>query len=180
MLDWIGSLTIREHSSRKIVLCLSRSTRLLGIVLLGAGTIATWRLWPLSPWLALLPMFVAFAGLTLFTLQRELVIDREAGVLRVDQSAFGVSNRAVVPLFHLRAVVVVAKSGAPVGEGALDFLSGGRRYVAYLDRRVGDAIYLDESRRRAGLWRMAEAIADVAELRLEYEASPSVAASKDN
>jgi hypothetical protein len=44
------------------------------------------------------------------------------------------------------------------------------RYVAYLDRRVGEAIYLDEARRCASLLRMAEAIADVAELRLEYEA----------
>jgi hypothetical protein len=49
--------------------------------------------------------------------------------------------------------------------------SGG--FVAYLDRRVGDAIFLDESRRSAGLFRMAEAIADVAELRLEYEAAPT-------
>ena len=101
------------------------------------------------------------------------------GVLRVDQSAFGVSNRAVVPLFHLRAVVIVAKSGGAIGDLGIN-MPGGARYVAYLDRRVGDAIYLDESRRRAGLWRMAEAIADVAELRLEYEASPTVAASKEN
>ncbi|HWM86844.1 MAG TPA: hypothetical protein VNO33_13420, partial [Kofleriaceae bacterium] len=52
------------------------------------------------------------------------------------------------------------------------------RYVAYLDRRVGDAIYLDEARRCAALLRMAEAIADVAELRLEYEAAAEMPAEE--
>jgi hypothetical protein len=45
------------------------------------------------------------------------------------------------------------------------------RYVAYLDRRVGSAIFLDESARCADLLPMAEAIAEVAELRLEYDAT---------
>ena len=54
------------------------------------------------------------------------------------------------------------------------------RYVAYLDRRVGEAIYLDESRKCAGLLRLAEVIADVAELRLEYDATPGVAAGGDD
>ena len=179
MLDWIGSLKIREHSSRKVVLGLSPSTQGIGFFLLAVGAFAAYKTWPISPWLAVLPILIALAGMTLITLERELVIDREAGVLRLDQRAFGVSNRSVVPLFHLRAVVIVAKSR----DGATDvlsFLPGGQRYVAYLDRRVGEAIYLDESRRRGGLWRMAEAIADVAELRLEYEASPERAASKEN
>jgi hypothetical protein len=179
MLDWIGSLTIRERSTRRVVLGLSRTTQFFGLALLACGGVAAYRAWPVSPWLALVPLLVAIVGCTLVSLQRELVVDREAGVLRVDQRAFGISNRAVVPLFHLRAVVIVAKAGSPVGD-SLGALAGGPRYVAYLDRRVGDAIYLDESRKRAVLWRMAEAIADVAELRLEYEASPGIAASKDN
>jgi hypothetical protein len=70
----------------------------------------------------------------------------------------------VIPLFHLRAVVVMAR---PNAVGALDPTG---RFVAYLERRIGQAIYLDEARRCASLLRLAEAIADVAEVRLEYDA----------
>jgi hypothetical protein len=166
MLDWVGSLRIRERSTAKVVLSLSRTTQIAGVVLLVVGGVIAARAWPVSVWLAFLPGMVALLGVLLASLRRELVIDREAGVLRVDQRAFGVASRQVVPLFHLRAVVVVARPRADLGLG----LPSAPRYIAYLDRRVGDAIFLDEARRCAGLLRMAEAIADVAELRLEYEA----------
>lgn len=96
------------------------------------------------------------------SLERELRIDRQAGVLEVEQKMFGIGSRSVVPLFHLRAVVVSARPAQAGGQA---------RYVAFLERRIGDAIYLDEARRCAGLLAIAEAIADVAELRLEYDAS---------
>ena len=171
MFDWIGSLRIRERSHVRVVLSLSRTTQLAGLLLLTAGALVATRAWPVSVWLAFLPALVALFGAVLVTLRRELIIDREAGVLRVDQSALGMANRQVVPLFHLRAVVIVARRRV---EGARVLPAAGR-YVAYLDRRVGDAIYLDEARRCAALLRMAEAIADVAELRLEYEAAPEMA-----
>lgn len=166
MFDWIGSLRIRERSHVRVVLSLSRTTQIAGLLLLVAGILVATRAWPVSVWLAFLPALVALFGAVLVTLRRELTVDREAGVLRVDQSAFGMANRQVVPLFHLRAVVIVARPRAEAMRG----LPPPARYVAYLDRRVGDAIYLDEARRCAALLRMAEAIADVAELRLEYEA----------
>jgi hypothetical protein len=166
MFDWIGSLRIRERSPVRVVLSLSRTTQLAGLLLLATGLLVTARAWPVSVWLAFLPALVALFGAVLVTLRRELIIDREAGVLRVDQSAFGMANRQVVPLFHLRAVVIVARPRVDGVRG----MPAPARYVAYLDRRVGDAIYLDEARRCAALMRMAEAIADVAELRLEYEA----------
>lgn len=171
MFDWIGSLRIRERSNARVVLSLSRTTQLAGLLLLATGALVTARAWPVSVWLAFLPALVALFGAVLVTLRRELTIDREAGVLRVDQSAFGMANRQVVPLFHLRAVVIVARRRTDGVRG----LPANGRYVAYLDRRVGDAIYLDEARRCAALLRMAEAIADVAELRLEYEAAPEMA-----
>jgi hypothetical protein len=174
MFDWIGSLRIRERSNARVVLSLSRTTQLAGLLLLAAGALVALRAWPVSAWLAFLPALVALFGAVLVTLRRELIIDREAGVLRVDQSAFGMANRQVVPLFHLRAVVIVARRRV---EGARVLPAAGR-YVAYLDRRVGDAIYLDEARRCAALLRMAEAIADVAELRLEYEAAPEMASEE--
>jgi hypothetical protein len=166
MLDWVGSLRIRERSTERVVLSLSRTTEMAGVVLLVIGAVVAARAWPVSVWLAFLPSMVAVLGAILASLRRELVIDREAGILRVDQRAFGVASRQVVPLFHLRAVVVMARPRADLGLG----MPAAPRYIAYLDRRVGEAIFLDEARRCAGLLRLAEAIADVAELRLEYEA----------
>lgn len=168
MLDWVGSLRIRERSPLRVVLTLSRSTQIVGWILVFAAGYTVWQAWQVSPWLAMAPGILLGIGGLLVTLRREMVFDREAGVLRLDQSAFGIPSRAVVPLFHLRAVVVVARSA----EGdAKPRLMNGARFVAYVERRVGDAIYLDESKRCASLMRMAEAIADVAELRLEYDAT---------
>lgn len=171
MLDWVGSLRMRESSHGRVVLSLSRTTRVAGGVLLVSAAVVTWWLWPVSRYLALAPGALALLGLLLVSLQRQLIFDREAGVLRVDQSAFGLANRSIVPLFHLRAVVIVAREDPVDG---LDKLVGPRKFVAYVERRVGDAIYLDESKRCASLMAMAEAIAEVAEVRLEYDAtSPS-------
>jgi uncharacterized membrane protein len=177
MFDWIGSLRIREHTPVRVVLALSRSTQILGAILVIGGGAIAYRLWPISPWLALGPLLAALLGLLLCTLHRELVVDREAGILRVDQRAFGIGSQAVVPLFHLRAVVIVSRLGR-FGEGSL--IGAAQRWVAYIDRRVGDAIYLDESRRCAGLLELAQAIAEVAEVRLEYDATPPAAAGRDN
>lgn len=174
MFDWIGSLRIREQSARSVALGLSRSTQIVGWCLLVVGGLAGYKVWGISPWLALGPIAIAFVGILLVTLQRDMVIDREAGVLRVDQRAFGIRNHSVVPLFHLRAVVIIAKP-RPAADPSLGLIEPKPRYVAYLDRRVGEAIYLDESRKCAGLLKLAEVIAEVAELRLEYEASPGVA-----
>lgn len=166
MLDWIGSLRLRERSSMRVVLALSRSTRAAGwLTIAGCGFLA-YLVWPISPWLATVPALGGLMGALLCTLHRRLVFDRAGGVLEVEQGAFGMMQRTVIPIFHLRAVVIVVRAQ----RGALGALVPSSRYLAYLDRRVGEAIYLDESRRCADLLPMAEAIADVAELRLEYDA----------
>ena len=63
----------------------------------------------------------------------------------------GVTSRVEIPLFHLRAVVVLAQPGGPRKS----------KYVAFVDRRVGEPIYLDEASRVARLMKIAEAIAAV-------------------
>ena len=167
MFDWIGSLRLREHSEMRVELRLARGTRLVGLVLIAAGVYLGIEAMAVSQWLLILPGFVVALGVALASLRREMVFDRADGVLRIDQRTFGIPSRTVVPLFHLRAVVIVARPDSSMG-----WFGGISRskYVAFVDRRVGDAIYLDESRRCAGLMRMGEAIADVAELRLEYDA----------
>jgi len=167
MLDWVGSLRIHERSQQRVVLGLTRSTRVAGWVLMAVGAWLTLLVWTLSAWLAMVPLAIAALGMLLATLRRQLVFDREGGVLRIDQSAFGVASRAVVPLFHLRAVVVIAREPGLPGWRRI----GPRRYVAYVERRVGEAIYLDEATRCARLLRLAEAITDLTDLRLEYDAT---------
>lgn len=164
MLDWIGSLRIREHSRRRVVLGLSRTTQLAGGVLAVVGFGLAVVAWPLSPLVAAAPLVIAGLGVLLISLRRDLTVDREAGVLKVEQRAFGLGSRVIVPLFHLRAVVVAAR---PAGVGLFDQTG---RFVAHLERRIGPSIYLDEARRCAALLELAEAIADVAEVRLEYDA----------
>lgn len=163
MIDWIGSLRLHERSAHRVVLTLSRSTRLFGWGMLIVGLATAWKMWDLWRWGAAIPGALAALGGLLVSLERRLVFDAEDGVLRLQQRTFGITTQTTVPLFHLRAVVVLAQ---PRG------ITGGQRYVAYVDRRMGGPIYLDEARRCAPLMKMAEAIADVTELRLEYEAIP--------
>ncbi|HWN68344.1 MAG TPA: hypothetical protein VNM90_11950 [Haliangium sp.] len=173
MLDWIGSLRLRERSSMRVVLSLSRSTLVAGWLLIGASSLLAYLIWPLSAWLLAIPVAGILGGGLLCSLRRTLIFDREGGVLEVEQGAFGTAKRATIPLFHLRAVVIVARAEARL----LGALASSARYVAYLDRRVGNAIYLDESARCADLLPMAEAIAEVAELRLEYDATSQASGS---
>ena len=169
MLDWIGSLRMREHSSARVVLSLSRSTRAAGWTMLSLGVYLVVLFWSLSSLLLLVPSLLIVGGAVLVTLRREFVFDRNDGVLRMDRRTLGIGTRSVVPLFHLRAVVIMAR--AEDGEVTPFAAVAPSRYVAFIERRVGDAIFLDEARRCAALMTLAEAIAEVAELRLEYDAT---------
>jgi hypothetical protein len=168
MLDWIGSLRIRSRSATRVELCLSRATALAGWVLFAGGALAALALLRLSAIIAAVPGVVAIFGLVLATLRRELVVDRNDGLLRVEQRVLGLASRAAIPLFHLRAVVIAARAEP-------DRASLAPRFIAYLDRRVGGQIHLDESRRCASLMPLAKAIAEVAELRLVYDATARAA-----
>src|SRR5512139_283932 len=89
------------------------------------------RLGPL--WATLLGVVGLGVGVLLGTLRRTLVFDREEGLLRSEQRILGIRRRAAIPLFHLRAVVVAARRRG--------------MYVAYVERRIGGTIHLDEARR---------------------------------
>ena len=169
MFDWPGSLRMREHTSRRVVLSLSSTTRVVGLLILAIGLFLSVEAWAISPWLTVLPAVLCAAGALLASLSRRLVFDREAGVLRVSQRTLFVANQSVVPLFHLRAVVIMARP-----ETGPTIIGANSRFIAFVERRVGEDIYLDEARRCAKLLKMAEAIAEVAELRLEYDAMSRV------
>jgi hypothetical protein len=165
MLDWIGTLRVRARTQSRLELCLTRSTAVAGWVVFAAGVAlagATWHFeLPQITWIV--PGIVTLFGLLLASLSRELVFDRDDGVLRMEQHLFGIGTRAVIPLFHLRAVVISARTGV------------GPKFIAYVDRRIGGRIHIDEAQRCASLLTIAEAIAEVAELRLVYDATTKAA-----
>jgi hypothetical protein len=159
VLDWLGSVQIRKRTVARVDLDLTRATAWTGWVLTAAGARV---LWIGRPWALLAGVVIAAAGILLATLRRTLVFDRDDGLLRSEQRILGVKRRAAIPLFHLRAVVVSARRTG--------------MYVAYVERRVGGTIHLDEARRPGPLLALAEAVADVAELRLVYDATTRMAA----
>lgn len=159
MLDWLGSVQIRKRSPSRVELDLTRATAWTGYAIALAGARVVWID---ALWAKLAGALLVGIGILLGTLRRKLVFDREDGLLRSEQRIMGIKQRAAVPLFHLRAVVVSARRGM---------------YVAYVERRVGGTIHLDEARRPGPLLELAEAIADVAELRLVYDATTRIAAS---
>lgn len=160
MLDWLGSVQIRKRTPSRVELDLTRATAWTGWGLAGGGV---WLVSLSALWAILGGLVLVALGVLLGTLRRTLVFDRDDGLLRSEQRILGVRRRAAIPLFHLRAVVVAAR----------------RRgiYVAYVERRLGGTIHLDEARRPAPLLALAEAIAEVAELRLVYDATTRMAAT---
>lgn len=160
MLDWLGSVQIRKRSANRVELDLTRATSWTGWGVAGAGARVAW----IGPmWALVVGGVLLVSGVLLATLRRRLVFDREDGLLRSEQWIFGIKTRSAIPLFHLRAVVVAARRGG--------------MYVAYVERRMGGTIHLDEARKPGPLLALAEAIADVAELRLVYDATTRMAAS---
>jgi hypothetical protein len=158
VLDWLGSVQIRKRTASRVELDLTRATAWTGWGLAAGGV---WLVMLGALWATLAGGLVLGLGGLLGTLRRHLVFDREEGLLRIEQRILGVRRHAAIPLFHLRAVVVAARRHGI--------------YVAYVERRIGGMIHLDEARRPGPLLALAEAIADVAELRLVYDATTRVA-----
>lgn len=160
MLDWLGSVRIRKRTETRVELVLTRATAWTGY---GLALLGLWLVSLGPSWAMIAGAFLVAVGVLLGTLRRSLVFDRDDGLLRSHQIILGIRRHAAIPLFHLRAVVVSAR----------------RRglFVAYVERRVGGQIHLDEARHSAPLLAVAEAIAEVAELRLVYDATTRAAAS---
>ena len=160
MLDWLGSVQIRKRTTSRVELDLTRATAWTGWGLTAGGVLLLF----LGVLYATIGgvLVIGLGGL-LGTLRRKLVFDREEGLLKIEQRVLGIRRSAAIPLFHLRAVVVSARRGGI--------------YVAYVERRLGGTIHLDEARRPGPLLALAEAISDVAELRLVYDATTRMAAS---
>jgi hypothetical protein len=159
MLDWLGSVQIRKRTSTRVELELTRATAWTGWALAAGGV---WLVVLAAVWSIILGVLLIAIGVLFGTLRRSLIFDRDEGLLRSEQRVLGIRRRAAIPLFHLRAVVVAYRRGG--------------LYVAHVERRVGGSIHLDEARRPGPLLKLAEAISEVAELRLVFDATTRVAA----
>ena len=162
MLDWLGSVRIRKRTPKRVELELTRATSLTGWALVAVAV----RVALIAVgWAYVLGGVLLGIGLLLATVERTLIFDRDDGLLRIEQRAFGIKRRLVVPLFHLRSVVVAMRRAG--------------LYVAYVERRAGGTIHLDEARTSPPLLALAEAISDVAELRMIYDATTTTTGRDD-
>lgn len=156
-LGLVGTLRVRSRSARRLELALTRTTHLVGWIVAVAGLAVTLLAATWSMWATIAPGILAAFGLLVGTMRQRLVFDREDGVLRIEQRLAGVPSNAVVPLFHLKAVVVRCRAGGD--------------FIAVVERRVGDPIVLDTADSPGPLYALAQAVADVAQLRLVYDAT---------
>lgn len=150
---WLSRLVLRAHSPERVVLERSRWPALACALAAFGATVAAVLVLPLSRTLALGLAMVAGLALLGATARRRIVVDVREGVVQVEERWFGVPLRRTVPLFHVRAIMIV-----PRGDG----------FVATLQTRVGDPIELDEARTPQRLVRLAEALASATDWRLIY------------
>jgi hypothetical protein len=156
MLAELGRMTIRRRTLGRIELGLDRWARVLGAAVAVGALTAAIALAPVAGWLAVIAVGVAVVAGLIATAHHRLVFDRHDGVLRIERRIAGVGARSVIPLFHLRAVVVQRS---------------GRGFVAAIERRNGPPIVIDTADRAARLYQLVRAIAEVTELRLIYDAT---------
>jgi len=154
----LGAMEIRSRSAAQIEIGIGRSTALAGWLCALVGTLAAIALAESSPWLIGAAIAIGLGGIIVATAVHQLIFDRDAGVLRIERSIAGLRSRTVVPLFHLRALVVRSRG---VGSG----------YRAVIERRIGEPILIDTRDRPGPLYDLVRAIADVTELRLVYDAT---------
>jgi hypothetical protein len=151
----LGTMQVRSRSATRVVIAMGRGTAVVGWAVVAAALPAAFALAPTSRWLAGVACVIALAGWLVATARHRLEFDRDDGVLRLERHVAGIGTRAIVPLFHLRAVVVRRQR------------RGG--FVAALERRNGPPIVIDTGERGAPLYALVQTIAEVTELRLVYD-----------
>lgn len=154
----LGALRVTQRDEDRLELSSGRLAFWFGWTLCAVALVAAWWVFAVSTWLAggcgVLASFAALFA----TAERRVVFDRAAGVVIVSQRIVGISTKSVVPLFHLRAVVVKAN---------------GNGFVAYLDRRLGENIELERDTTSPKLVALAQTIARSTGLRYVFNATKS-------
>ncbi len=157
MVGLVGTLRVRRRSSRRLELALTRTTHVAGWTATMAGVACAIVAARWSGWAVIVPLALAVFGLLVATMRQHLVFDRDDGVLRIEHRLAGIPSYSVIPLFHLKSVVVRSR---PRGD-----------FIAVVERRVGEPIVLDTCDSPGPLYSLAQAISEVAQLRLIYDAT---------
>jgi hypothetical protein len=152
----LGALRVTQRDEARLELASGRLAAWVGWAFCLAALGAAWWVFAISTLLAGGCGVVAAIAAIVATAQRRLVFDRAAGVVIVSQRFFGISTKSVVPLFHLRAVVVKATH---------------QGFVAYLDRRLGENIELERAATSPALVALAQTIARSAGIRYIFDAA---------
>ena len=166
MFEWLGKLVVRVKKKRLVVVGVDPKTHWAGALLCLLSLPVALLCWGAWPPLVIFPSVFFFVGALALSFRRTLVFNQDDGVLRIEERILGLGTNIHVPLFHLRAVVVHPSSESPSFRPSYE-------YLARIDRRVGEPIHLETSKRSAPLLKLAEAISDIAEIRLEYETRAS-------
>ncbi len=154
----LGALRVTQRDEARLELSSGRLTSWVGWLMFVAALVVAWWVVAISTLLAGSCAVIAAIAATIATAERRLVFDRAAGVVIVSQRIFGISTKSVVPLFHLRAVVVKATEHG---------------FVAYLERRLGENIELERDTSSPKLIALAQTIARSAGLRFVFSAAKS-------
>lgn len=154
----LGAMKIRSQESARIELAIGRATAALGWTIALVTIAAAFALAPVSQWLAGVAFAASVLGVLVATAQHQMAFDRDDGVLRIERRIGGLGSRSVIPLFHLKALVVRSRGA-------------GRGFIAVVERRVGEPIVIDTRDRPGPLYDLVRAVADVTELRLVYDAT---------
>ena len=159
MLDRLGSLQLIEKSDVKVICGLSRELNTMGLVGGIVSAISSFVSFGSTSFFWMIPCLGACIGFAMFTFRRHYVFDKLDGLLYARDRILGFGVEKKIPLFHLKAVIV-----EPI------FTSHGTtKFVSRIEKRTGEDIFLDESKSPKRLVKMAKAIADVTEIRFEYE-----------
>ena len=159
VLDRLGSLKVLEKTDMKVVCGLSRELNAVGLLGGLFFSICTLLAFDSSSLFWVLPALCACMGFGMFTFRRHYVFDKLDGLLYARDRILGFGSEKKIPLFHLKAVIVEPR-----------FTSHGTtKFVSRIEKRTGEDIFLDESKTPKRLVKIAKAIADVTDIRFEYE-----------
>jgi hypothetical protein len=149
----MSAMKINQQTDERLLLSESRWVAVAGLLCGMLLVVFAILMWIISPWISLA---FALGGVTVAAAassNRTLLFARDAGVLVQRHRVFGVPTQSVIPLFHIRAVVVAEANN-------------GAGYRCFLDRRIGGDIELDTNASAAPLIAVAKAVAATANLRL--------------
>lgn len=157
-MNW-GDLRIVHTSRESLVLARGAMAALVSWGTVMACLVATAISWRVASKIGLAMSIVTVLAALVARIERRFIFDKAAGILTIEEQLPWTAKRTVIPLFHLRGVVVTRTPRAT--------------YIAMLQRRNGAHIFLDTAPQSHRLVRLAQHIADFTDLRYAVDIQQS-------